>query len=764
MPLGNSITYDENSLDGSNPRPDGNRISYRFKLYNLLNDEGHDFDFVGSEDCGINYFGDPELDDNAGFPGIETWQLSNLINTGYNAVKGQYETSGPYLNYHPADIILLHIGTNDLIESAYQVEDLLDKIRKYDSDVYILVAKIVNRRTFHPSTTTFNNNVAQMVFNRHDPNILMVNIETGAGINYSTDMIDNLHPNQAGYDKMGVKWFEAIMSLNQAPVISTITEQFTSRGNDFAPIALDDYVVDGDDPDHQLTWTFTRKLGSQLNVFIDGNRNLMVSPNGDWYGSEILTLKVEDTGSGAFPASQTKEVLFTVEKGNDAPVIESNPGTVTNQGENYSYTIQAYDTDGDSMTFSAIQKPSFLSFNGVTHQLSGIPSNDHVGFHNITLRVSDGKEYTDQSYQLEVLNVNDPPLFVSIPQLEVDQGTLYSYVIYVNDPDDDSLTYSAESIPDWLYFNEVTRVLSGTPDFFQVGVHDIILKANDGTADATQEYQLTVLSTNDPPEFISAAVTEVNEDGSYYYNVIATDNNGDALTYSAPTIPDWLTFDPANRTLQGQPENGDVGVHDVIIRVSDSFVETDQNFSLTVFNVNDAPSFTSEPLLEVHASESYIYRVEVADVDQEDQLTITAVTKPDWLTLASGTNDALLYGTPTTSHIGSHAIIIQVSDGIEEVMQGYTLKVNNPTAIEDIDMNADVDVYPNPADLIINFRMDKPGDMTLYIYNAVGILKKAVTSDFEEKLEVNISDLERGIYLYKAIIDGQTMTGRFIKK
>jgi len=34
----------------------------------------------------------------------------------------------------------------------------------------------------------------------------MVDQENGAGINYNTDMGDNLHPNQTGYDKMADKW------------------------------------------------------------------------------------------------------------------------------------------------------------------------------------------------------------------------------------------------------------------------------------------------------------------------------------------------------------------------------------------------------------------------------------------------------------------------------------------------------------------------------------------------------------------------------
>jgi len=583
MPLGNSITFDQNSLDKTNPRNDADRISYRYRLYQQLYDEGYIFDYVGSENAGLNYFQNTELDDNAGFPAIETWQLANLINSGYNEVTGYYECPGPYLSYYSADIILIHIGTNDLIESASEVEDLLDNIRYFDPDVHILVARIVNRRNYHSATTTFNNNVELMVNMRGDPRIRMVNMETGAGINYSTDMIDDLHPNQNGYNKMGEKWFSAIKSLNQAPVVDQILEQFTDREIAFNPISLDDYVSDTEDQDHSLIWTYTGEQGTRLNVYINGNRQLMVSPVGDWYGSETLSLKVTDTGNGAFPENVTMDVVFTVENSNDPPVILSSPESEISQDETYYYTVQAYDSDGDPITYSAVQKPSWLDFNAITHQLSGIPHNDHVGVHNIILRVADDENFTEQSYELEVIDINDEP------------------------------------------------------------------------------------------------------------------------------------------------------------------------------------EFTSDPISEVIAQESYIYLITAEDVDSDDNLSFTAITIPDWLTLSSGSKDALLFGTTDMSHIGSHAVIIQLSDGEAEVIQGFNLKVLNPVSVEDLTSDGMLEVYPNPSDGVFFFKSDKPGEIKLNIYNSVGVLQKTITSVVEEQIRIDISNLERNIYIYEAIINGQVKTGKLIK-
>ena len=64
MPLGDSITWDDRIGDN---RTDGERISYRYRLWQLLTDAGYDFDFVGSQNTGFDIFPDAE---NEGHPGF----------------------------------------------------------------------------------------------------------------------------------------------------------------------------------------------------------------------------------------------------------------------------------------------------------------------------------------------------------------------------------------------------------------------------------------------------------------------------------------------------------------------------------------------------------------------------------------------------------------------------------------------------------------------------------------------------------------------
>ena len=76
---------------------------------------------------------------------------------------------------------------------------------------------------------------------------------------------------------------------------------------------------------------------------------------------------------------------------NSAPQISGNPATAINIGDDYSFIPTASDPDGDSLTFSIANMPSWASFNSATGELSGQPTLGNIGtYTNIRISVSDG--------------------------------------------------------------------------------------------------------------------------------------------------------------------------------------------------------------------------------------------------------------------------------------------------------------------------------------------------------------------------------------
>lgn len=208
MPLGDSITFEDYVGD---VRLDGVRTSYRDDLWYSLTDAGYDVDFVGSLIAGEDIV--PQFDpNNEGHPGFRANQIRDEV---FN-----------WLQLNPTDIILLHIGTNDISDPqtvgdiVLEVGEILNEIFAYSTEITVILAKIINRKSFSQKTNDFNNLLSGMV-NTH-PNkdkVIIVDMEVGAGIDYDTDMIDNLHPDPDGdgYSKMANVWFSALEQILPDP-------------------------------------------------------------------------------------------------------------------------------------------------------------------------------------------------------------------------------------------------------------------------------------------------------------------------------------------------------------------------------------------------------------------------------------------------------------------------------------------------------------------------------------------------------------------
>ncbi len=381
------------------------------------------------------------------------------------------------------------------------------------------------------------------------------------------------------------------------------------------------------------------------------------------------------SGSTVFAATSGRDsAVVELRAVNTAPVFTSIEDTDALEDELYSYIATASDIDGDDLTFSAPVLPDWALFDVDAHELSGTPDNDDVGFWDVTIRVNDGTVDVDQIFIIEVINENDAPTFTSIPILTASQDAEYTYTAEAEDVDiGDVLTFSATVLPEWLFFDEDSQVLSGTPDNGDVGPHDVTLTVFDGTVTVEQSFTIEVGNENDPPVFTSIPDTVATEDLFYSSGGTAMDIDGDFLTYSAPLLPGWLLFDMNTMVLYGTPDNDDVGDHLVTLRIFDGTVNVDTTFTITVENTNDAPAFTSIPITMATQDIEYTYLAVAEDVDVDDTLRYSATLLPDWLMFDEDTQ--ILSGTPDNGDVGFHGVTLSVFDGTLSVEQSFIIEV-----------------------------------------------------------------------------------------
>jgi len=186
---------------------------------------------------------------------------------------------------------------------------------------------------------------------------------------------------------------------------------------------------------------------------------------------------------------------------NNAPTITGTPGTSIQQGNTYSFTPIGADADGDPLTFSIKNKPSWATFNGDTGNISGTPGNADLGlYNNIVITVSDGsKSSALPAFSILVFAPsanNQAPTISGTPTSQVTAGNAYSFKPSASDPNNDTLVYQIINLPSWATFNSSTGELSGTPQANNVGIYNNIeISVSDGELSATlMPFSITVVA------------------------------------------------------------------------------------------------------------------------------------------------------------------------------------------------------------------------------------------------------------------------------
>lgn len=359
---------------------------------------------------------------------------------------------------------------------------------------------------------------------------------------------------------------------------------------------------------------------------------------------------------------------------NGAPSISGTPPRMIKVGVPYAFTPQASDPDADTLTFSVVNKPSWLDFDAGTGALTGTPLlGSEQTYNDIGLTVSDGQASTSMapfSITVEPATApNMPPEISGTPAATVTVNQGYTFVPTVSDPDGDAITFSIQNMPGWAAFNNQSGTLSGTPAAGDEGTYqNIAITASDGQANASlPAFSITVNPANAIPTISGTPPTAVVAGNSYSFTPVAADPNGDVLTFSVQNLPAWATFDPATGQLSGTPQMSDVAAYPgIVIGVSDSvFSATLPAFTITVSAANSAPQISGTPASAVNVGQVYSFTPTASDADG-DTLVFSIQNGPAWAQFNATTG--ALTGTPQAGDVGSYTgIVIAVGDGTQTV-------------------------------------------------------------------------------------------------
>ena len=191
LPIGDSITVGIN-YEGA----------WRVEIFHRAVMAGQKITFTGHDMNG------PQTVDMMSFPRRYEAQSGITI----DGISKKIDTDMAFSTPTPADIVLMHIGTNDMNMSPAGAPDrlakLIDKITTALPNALLVVAKII---PLNNSVQAFNDAIPGIVDMRvaQGKHIKVVDLNTG----FPMGGMDSVHPYQSGYNWMGDKFYEVIKDL-----------------------------------------------------------------------------------------------------------------------------------------------------------------------------------------------------------------------------------------------------------------------------------------------------------------------------------------------------------------------------------------------------------------------------------------------------------------------------------------------------------------------------------------------------------------------
>ncbi len=309
---------------------------------------------------------------------------------------------------------------------------------------------------------------------------------------------------------------------NGPPTISSISNISIAENSTSGIINFT--VNDAKTPANQLSVTATSSNTSLLpnsNILLggtDSNRTIRVTPLAGQTGSTVITVRVTDTDSATATESFVVSVFDVANRPTISPIsdVTINEDTSTNP---IPFTLSDSDTPASFLSLTVGSSNVgvvpisgiLLAGTGANRTIQINPAANASGVATISLTVSDGTGSYTETFDVNVVPVNDKPTISFIPDTTIpENASMPPTPFTVNDVETNpnNLTISATSNnpfmvpPDHIIVGGTgtNRTVAVNPVADRQGTATITLTVNDGNGGmSSSSFMLTVSGNDDPP-------------------------------------------------------------------------------------------------------------------------------------------------------------------------------------------------------------------------------------------------------------------------
>ncbi|HVT90263.1 MAG TPA: NPCBM/NEW2 domain-containing protein [Tepidisphaeraceae bacterium] len=695
MPLGDSIT-----------QAFGGHASYRYWLWNELADAGYTVDLVGSQQPPGVADGEPLfLNFDPHHEGHSGWTADEIA----AMTQDQNWIDYTLLPQNNPDIVLLHIGTNDINhgetnESTIDdISTIIDGLRNVNPNVKILLAKIIPGDGIEDAVQDLNSLMPALVAAKSTDESPITLIDQYTGFDVDNDLYDGVHPSESGEKKIAQNWYNALTSLLPAPTtpdegvyIDTLVP--TSSLNGWGPVEYELSNGESNQFDGQMISLGGKKYMRGLGVNSDSDISYDIT--GKHYTNFLADIGLDDevaeNGTVQFKIVVDGNVLF------DSGLLtgESDIQSINVAIPEGSQTLELVVTDGgDDSSFDhadwanarvlvadevpAPEAPDLDGqLNGQQVDLSWTEATEGITSYHIERKTGDGDYET-------LADLSGDELATTYSDTTVQPGQTYHYRVSANNGTDSEFSNEfSVDVPE-------QPTAPAAPDLSgQLNGSKIDLSWTDSSNDVTSYHierktgsggTYTTLVDLTGVTFATAySDTTIEEGKTYYYRVSASNDVGPsdfsnevnvAVPVLAPQAPSLngqlvgqqinLSWTEASQNVNGFKVERKVGTGGTYQQIADltgftSFadinIQTGKTYYYHVFAYNSAgPSVASNEISIAVNSQSVVYLSDLNYVVNSNGYGPAEKDKSNGEAAAGDGHTLTLNGTTYTKGIGVHA-------------------------------------------------------------------------------------------------------------